>query len=122
MPLLYLHQVNALHLVQRRYREVWIPPAVESEAKCRRWDADVVLYGSRARGDAGAESDFDLLSIVPGPISPVARQAVSDAIYEVELERGIVVSCLVCSREQWDAPLWRAAPFRENIEREGIAL
>ncbi len=85
-------------------------------------DADVVLYGSRARGDAGAKSDFDLLSIVAGPVSPAACQAVSDAIYEVELERGIVVSCLVCSREQWDAPPWRAAPLREIIEREGIAL
>ncbi len=32
-------------------------------------DAEVILYGSRARGDAEADSDWDLLILVDGPVS-----------------------------------------------------
>ena len=85
-------------------------------------DAQVVLYGSRARGDAADTSDFDLLAIAPKPVSSQVRVAVSDALYDVELERGILASCLVCSQADWAAVLWRASPLRENIERDGIAL
>jgi predicted nucleotidyltransferase len=84
--------------------------------------AQIVLFGSRARGVAGPESDFDLLVIDPSPVSTDIRKRLSDALYDVELDREIVVSCVVCSREQWDASPWRAAPLRANVEREGIAV
>lgn len=85
-------------------------------------NARVVLFGSRARGDTGPESDFDLLVTIQAPVADKMRRRLSDALYSVELERGIVVSCLVCSLEEWNASPWRAAPFRANVERDGVAL
>lgn len=30
---------------------------------------EVIVYGSRARGDAAEDSDYDLLALVEGPVS-----------------------------------------------------
>ena len=32
-------------------------------------EAEIILYGSRSRGDATSESDWDFLILVDGPIS-----------------------------------------------------
>ena len=85
-------------------------------------EAEVILFGSRARGDATEESDFDFLIITPLTLEPLVRDKLNEAMYRVELERGIVATTIVCSREEWNGMLWRAAPLRANIEREGIAV
>jgi len=96
--------------------------ACKAAVSCVLPEAEVVLFGSRARGDATVESDFDFLIITPFLAEPDLQNRLSDAIYEVELDRAIMVTCIVCSREEWNGVLWRAAPLRANVEREGIAL
>ena len=85
-------------------------------------DATVILYGSLARGDAGPESDWDLLILTDKRLTSVEERQVGDAIYDLELEHRLVVSLYFCSREQWDAPVCRGGPFHENVEREGIPI
>lgn len=47
----------------------------------------VVLYGSEARGTAGAGSDIDLLVVLAGPISLWRDLRTSiDALYDLQLE------------------------------------
>lgn len=50
----------------------------------------VILYGSRATGSAGPESDFDLLVVETGPLSPREemarlRRAVGEVPYAVDV-------------------------------------
>jgi predicted nucleotidyltransferase len=40
----------------------------------------VYLFGSRARGDAGRESDVDLAVLAPAPLDPVARFELQERI------------------------------------------
>src|SRR5256885_2102312 len=60
----------AAELIDRPRVEV--PPAL-LEAVVRRYDpVQVILFGSRARGDAGCDSDWDLLIVVDDDTPPDA--------------------------------------------------
>ena len=85
-------------------------------------DAVVYLYGSGARGTREPDSDLDLLIVTATPVSRDAERAVADAIYEVELARGAVISMILYDRAEWDAPLTRATPFRARVEAEAVLL
>ncbi len=84
--------------------------------------ATVLLYGSRARGTAGPESDWDILVLTDEPLSMAEHDAVRDALYELELAHEIVASLLFYSKSEWNDPLHQAMPLHEEIRREGIVL
>jgi uncharacterized protein len=83
------------------------------------------LYGSRARGDAGAESDADLAVILEGPrgqTSAVAAE-MAGAEFDIMIETGVLVSAFPIWIEDWNNPAGHANPYLiANIKREGIAL
>jgi predicted nucleotidyltransferase len=82
----------------------------------------VLLYGSLARGAAGPDSDWDLLVLTGKPSTSGQRQRVSDVLYGLELQHGLVISELVCSRDEWEAPVFRVGPLHQNVEREGVVI
>lgn len=84
--------------------------------------ATIILYGSRARGDAGPESDYDLLILAKGPVSWRVEDAIREKLYPLELETGAVFSIAAYSEEEWNSSLYRAMPFSQNVRREGIFL
>ncbi len=84
--------------------------------------AKVVLYGSRARGDAGSESDWDFLVLLSIPVDWNIKRALRDRLYDLELDVGEVISTVIHNADEWNEPLRRAMPFHENVTREGIAI
>ena len=84
--------------------------------------ATVILYGSRARGDATPESDYDLLVLVEEPLTRGLEDRIGDRLYTVELECGEILSLVVYEKRRWDTPLWKAMPLHRNVAREGIVL
>lgn len=85
-------------------------------------DAQVILYGSRARGDAEDDSDYDILVVVNGPVNMALEDRIRASVYPLELETGAMITVIAFGREEWDSPLQRATPFHENVEREGVLL
>ncbi len=83
-------------------------------------DEQVILFGSQARGKAGPESDIDLLILVRGPITPTNREQLNESLYDLELNRGVILSTLVYDVTDWGTR--RATPLHQHIEREGITL
>ena len=63
-------------------------------------EAEIILYGSRSRGDAHSESDWDLLILVDGPISDERTDRIRHKLYELEWEYGEVISSIVRTREE----------------------
>ena len=84
-------------------------------------DADVIVYGSRARGDAADDSDYDLLVLVDPPADMAMHERLISSISPLE-EDGAVLTLTVHNRRLWDSRLYRAMPFRENVDREGVLL
>lgn len=84
--------------------------------------AEVILYGSRARGDAEPASDYDLLILIDGDVTLEREDLICRQLYPIELETGKVLTVFVYRRQQWNSPLYRAMPFHKNVERDGVIL
>ena len=84
--------------------------------------AEIILYGSRARHDAFPHSDWDLLILVDGPVSDQRTDRIRHRLYEIEWETGEVICSIVRNREQWNSSLYRATPFYQRVEKEGMRL
>jgi predicted nucleotidyltransferase len=82
----------------------------------------VYLYGSGARGTREPDSDLDLLIVTERPTTRTEETRVADAIYDLELARGVVVSLLWYVRNEWDAALTRATPFRHRVDAEAVLV
>ncbi len=83
-------------------------------------DAEIVLFGSRARGDAKKLSDWDILILLNSSTIPFKTETdLMDDIYDIELETGEVISPLIYSKSEWNN-IRKITPLYKNIEREGI--
>ncbi len=85
-------------------------------------DADIILYGSRARGDTHAESDWDFLILLDGVVDDERTDAIRHRLYEIEWDGGEVLSSIVRSRQEWDTPLHQVTPFSKVIRAQGILI
>jgi predicted nucleotidyltransferase len=84
--------------------------------------AEVIRYGSRARGEGSPESDWDFLILLDGSVDARRKAALRRRLYELEWESGEVISPFIRSREEWMNPLLEASPFHERIAEEGVRL
>lgn len=81
----------------------------------------LVLFGSRARGDATAESDVDVLVILAGGAAQPEEdlRRASAMIADLSLSYDVVVSCVYVSPEQFER---EQSPLMLNVRREGLVL
>ena len=80
----------------------------------------IYLFGSMARGDAGPDSDYDLLIVVPDEAASV-RQS-SDLAYRALRGTGIAVDVLVWPRTRFEARKHAVASLPATVLREGRLL
>jgi uncharacterized protein len=80
----------------------------------------VYLFGSKARGDAGPDSDFDLLLVVPDTASVERKQ--SRLAYERLWGTGTAADVLVWPMKRFESRMHLQASLPGTILREGKLL
>lgn len=80
----------------------------------------IYLFGSKARGDHGPDSDFDLLLVVPDTASDERKR--SRLAYEQLWGTGTAADVLVWTKERFDGRSHLRASLPGTILREGKLL
>ena len=81
----------------------------------------VILFGSKARGEDDPESDIDLLVLTKRPLTRDEERLVIDLLFPLELEYGVVFSTLEIPAAEWEHGLYQVLPLRAEVERDGVA-
>jgi predicted nucleotidyltransferase len=81
----------------------------------------VILFGSRARGDAEPESDMDVLVIV-NRLTEKEEEYISECAWEAGFEHGIVLVPVVFTVDEWESGPERFSLLAEAIRSEGVYL
>ncbi len=80
----------------------------------------MVLYGSRARGDAEPGSDIDVLIVLEGTVDPGEEiSRTGGVVTDRSLQFFEVISCVFMDEERF---MHRQGPFLRNVRKEGISL
>jgi predicted nucleotidyltransferase len=83
---------------------------------------NVVLFGSRAWGKPRRDSDYDLLIVLSQQYDWKLKNAIGDALYDIELQFNIITQPLVISDAEISDSLRGAQPIIQNAVKNGIYI
>ena len=85
----------------------------------------LILFGSRARGDHHPQSDADVAVILRGQSEDFveAKLSMAGLAFEVRVETGVLIQALPIWESEWANPTGYSNPaLLQNITREGVVL
>ena len=104
-------------------RRTEIVDRISKELKCFVPEAEIILYGSEARGEARPDSDFDVLILLPDSddltLYVARRSEIFGRLFELSLDLDVEISPLILPRSIWIA---RKSPFTVNVINDGIRI
>jgi len=80
----------------------------------------IYLFGSKARGDSGGDSDYDLMVVTPDSAPPERKR--SRLAYEALRGTGTAADVLVWSRKAFESRLHLRASLPHTVVSEGTLL
>lgn len=92
-------------------------------AEVRQHLSRLILYGSRARGDAAEDSDLDIVALVDEK-TPELEEQLEEVAYRVMWDHDFnpIISLKVIAGDRFRKAAEKGYSFYRNVEREGIEL
>ncbi len=84
--------------------------------------ARIILFGSKARGDATSESDIDLLILTNYKMGRNERHKITHEVFEINLKHDVCISTIVLSQDEWDNGLHSVLPIHQEISEYGVLV
>ena len=81
----------------------------------------LVIYGSKARGEAHPDSDVDVLLIVTNRADHLKRP-LRRLGYELAATSEAVPSILAYTHDEWESRKQSGAPFQQAVERDAVSV
>lgn len=82
---------------------------------------EVILFGSKARGDSASDSDVDVLILAKNE-SRQLQKAISKISSQVDLDYDILLNSLLIADTRWEQMSKERFSLCRNVERDGIRL
>ena len=84
-------------------------------------NADVILFGSRARGDFKEDSDWDLLILSNNKVDNKLKRTISDSLFYVGLNNVATIASIVVNKENWYSK-FKGYPLFFEVKKDGVVL
>lgn len=97
-----------------------IPELVKAQINSIDIDAQVVLFGSRARGDFNQDSDWDFLILLNQEIDVDTEDLIRNKLYDIELKTEEVITSIIEEKEEWEK--FEETLIYKNIMKEGLTI
>ena len=82
--------------------------------------AEVILYGSRVKGDS--RPDYDIFILVDSPLNQKLEDRISFAVYDLEYEADVILSVHIYEKSFFQSSLGKVMPLFNNVRSEGIRI
>jgi predicted nucleotidyltransferase len=83
---------------------------------------EIILFGSKARGDHDVFSDIDLLLITSKPLHWKEEKAIVEILFDIGMTHDVIFTPLFVSKEEWKGGLFAQFPIYAEILRDGAVI
>jgi predicted nucleotidyltransferase len=82
---------------------------------------EMLIYGSKARGQAHAESDLDLLLVVTNEAG-ILKKKLRRIGYLLAATSNVLPSIIAYTQEEWESRRRNRSSFRQVVERDAVRV
>ena len=83
---------------------------------------EVILFGSKARGDDDEHSDIDLLVVASRLLNWKEEKAVIGALFDIGMKYDVIFSPLFTFSDEWENGIFTEFPVYQEISRDGAVV
>ena len=84
--------------------------------------SNVILFGSKIRGEDDEHSNIDILLVTPRALDWQEEKAIVEILFDIGMEYDVIFSPRFASAAEWDGGIFVQFPVYEEINRNGAVI